>query len=498
MPTDYSLDGVGPSVEIGKGNSRVKASGSALQARDNADAAFANVQGADPSVDDDLATKRYVDGLLGALPSVDLYDATGGTSLGVGSFVAIPMDTARQIDTSEFTHSGSNAHFTWVGASGTKVLVKGRFTVSATVAQQARGRLTIDTGSGFTEVVGSRSAEDVPSSGNEVTIECFAILTLNNGDTVRLEGEGNSPLSPSTIANSSGLEAVALINAQGGGGSSGVEANQFQRKQVQTSVSLITGKSVATPTGLWDFNQVLTELTTGGSGRDFNMPGISGNADAYSLVEGVPGGSAEVYGLFLDSDSMAEVDNPSLWKIRTDEADLSISVWVRVDDYNSTGESQQQGIVGYLSRSSATIGTTTASTYFMWFDPLSAGGTYFRPRFGYYDNQGTPAFVGVSWNTALARPIRVSPGQWVHLGARRVRNGVNDVDTFLYVNGELVDSILGQNDSADPTSTSMRLICGARQASADELLGTIRDLAIWRADIGAAGIKSMYEIGVGL
>ncbi len=501
MPADYTLDGVSDSVEIGRGNARVKASGTSLQTRDSADTAFATMQGADPTVDDDLSTKRYVDEQLGALPSLDLYEAASGSSIGLsGAWAAVPMDTQRQIDTSEFTHSSPAADFTWAGASGTKVKVVGRFTVTSTSAQIVRGRITINTGTVFTEVTGSRSAEDLPAS-SEVTVEVWAILTLNTGDRVRIEGQGNAPLlAPTIIANSSGLQAFALVNAASGG-SSGVVANEFQRKQVQTTLSLISTKGVATPTGFWDFNQRLTELTTGGSGRDLNMPGAAGNADAYSLVEGVPGGADEAYGLFLDSNSMAEVNNSSLWRIRSVDADLSISVWVRIDDFNSTGESQEQGIVSYVNRSSASIGTSTAPTYVLFFRPLSgSGGTYFSVRFGYWDNTGTPVFVGVNWEVPVTfRPIRVSPNQWVHVGVRRVTNGVNDVDSFLYINGELVGSTTGQNDTGTPTSANMRLICGARMSSADELLGTVRDLAIWNSDIGAGvtGIKGMYEIGVG-
>ncbi len=286
-------------------------------------------------------------------------------------------------------------------------------------------------------------------------------------------------------------------DANYGGG--GVSANEFQRKRVQTTLALISAKGLSTPDGFWAFDQVLDELTVGGAGRDFTMPGVSGNADAYSIIDGVPGGSGEAYGLFLDSNSMAEVNSPANWEIRSDEADLSIGVWVRVDDYNSTGESQQQGVITYVNRSSATIGTSTAPTYLLWFDPVSgSGGTYFKPWFGYFDNAGTPAFVGTTWVTSLGRPIRISPNQWVHMGVRRIRNGVNDVDSFLYINGELVGSNLGQNDTGNPTSVNMRLIAGARMSSTDELMGTMEGMAIYRSDIGASGIKDLYEIGVGI
>lgn len=61
MSADYGQTGTGPNVEFGKGGPRVKDSAGVLQFRNAADAAFVKSQCADPTVDDDIATKRYVD-----------------------------------------------------------------------------------------------------------------------------------------------------------------------------------------------------------------------------------------------------------------------------------------------------------------------------------------------------------------------------------------------------------------------------------------------------
>lgn len=318
-----------------------------------------------------------------------------------------------------------------------------------------------------------------------LTVEDDGTEIIENAETMNFVGSGVS------VAVSGPNKVDVTIP----GAPSVEEANQYQRKQTQTSLTSIAAKSLATPTGFWDFDRALTERVTGGVGRDFVMPGVSGNADAYSLIEGVPGASDQVYGLFLDSASMAEVNNAAVWRARSDETDLSVGVWVRVADYSSTGTTQEQGLLGYVNRSSATIAASTAPTYILFFDPI-AGGTYFRIRWGYWDN--TTAFVGVTWETVgTTRPIRVDAQQWVHIGGRRIRNGVDDVELFLHVNGEIVASVSGLNDTGDPDSSNMRMIAGARMASADEFFGTMRDLVFFRGDYGDAGMRSLYQIGVG-
>lgn len=60
MPKNYTLSGVGSSVELGVGGNRFRTSTSFLQARDNADAAFVEGQGADATVDDSWVTLRQL------------------------------------------------------------------------------------------------------------------------------------------------------------------------------------------------------------------------------------------------------------------------------------------------------------------------------------------------------------------------------------------------------------------------------------------------------
>lgn len=61
MSKQFGIDGVGSNVELGKGGSRVKQVSGVVQARTNDDSAYARVQGADGTTDDDLVTKRQLD-----------------------------------------------------------------------------------------------------------------------------------------------------------------------------------------------------------------------------------------------------------------------------------------------------------------------------------------------------------------------------------------------------------------------------------------------------
>jgi hypothetical protein len=56
----YGLTGVADSVEIGKGGPRVTDDSGAIEARNNADSAFAVVRAADPVGQDDVVTLRYL------------------------------------------------------------------------------------------------------------------------------------------------------------------------------------------------------------------------------------------------------------------------------------------------------------------------------------------------------------------------------------------------------------------------------------------------------
>ena len=222
MSVDYTQRGLGPSVEIGKGGPRVKDGAGVLQSRNNADTALARMQGDTPVVGDDFATKDYVDGKLGALPSMDAYDAAGGGSITVApAWSDVVLDTNRQIDTAQFTHSVSPAaaEFTWVGVSGTKVLVLGRATVTPPGAAIVRGRIMLNTGAGFTPVAGSLASTEVSTGTGEGEVVVAAILTLNNGDQVKIQAQHtNITASGTLIAGSSGIQAFALENPASGTG----------------------------------------------------------------------------------------------------------------------------------------------------------------------------------------------------------------------------------------------------------------------------------------
>lgn len=67
MSVNYSQTGIGQSVEYSQGGARVKDNTGVIEIRNNADTVFTQCRGADPLIDDDLATKRYVDATAGGI-----------------------------------------------------------------------------------------------------------------------------------------------------------------------------------------------------------------------------------------------------------------------------------------------------------------------------------------------------------------------------------------------------------------------------------------------
>jgi len=216
MSKNYGQTGVASDVALGKGGPRVKNDSGVVQHRNSVDTAFARSQGATPVAGDDFTTKDYVDGKLGALPSMDAYDSAGGTAIAVAAWTDVPLGTNRQIDTAQFTHSVPAADFTWVGVSGTKVLVLGRITATVSAgATTMRGRIMVDSGAGFVEATGARASGDI-AAGSEDSVYPQAILTLNNGDRVKIQADHtNATAVAALVINSSGINAAALENPAG-------------------------------------------------------------------------------------------------------------------------------------------------------------------------------------------------------------------------------------------------------------------------------------------
>ena len=78
MSVNYSQTGIGQSVEYSQGGARVRDNTGVIEIRDNADAVFTQCRGADPVIADDLATKRYVDGIaVGEVNTASNLAATG-------------------------------------------------------------------------------------------------------------------------------------------------------------------------------------------------------------------------------------------------------------------------------------------------------------------------------------------------------------------------------------------------------------------------------------
>ena len=285
-----------------------------------------------------------------------------------------------------------------------------------------------------------------------------------------------------------------IIDGVAGGAAAGVEPRILDRRQYQGSLADIAARSVPTPIGFWDLNRVGTERVTGGAGYDLVRPGVSGNNAAYSFVDGEIGVD-DVYAGYWNGVSMGEIDNLAVWRLGSLDSDMSLSCFVRPNSYDGSALTQEQGVLSFAHRSSGTLGATTYPTYLLWMDPLESNQSY-QPRFGYYDSGG--ALVDMGWETAGNDPIGLRLSGWYHLGATRTRNGLNDNDLRLYVNGRLVASLDAQNDTGSPDSANMRLLFGARIASSDEFQGSIRDVTIWDEAISATNMLEMWRMGLGI
>ncbi len=89
MAKNFTLSGIGSLVNIGKGNANVKGTGSTqLQVRDNADAAFANIQFADGVSDDDGVTVRQLNAVSNGLNWKQYVEAASTGNLNLASMPA--------------------------------------------------------------------------------------------------------------------------------------------------------------------------------------------------------------------------------------------------------------------------------------------------------------------------------------------------------------------------------------------------------------------------
>ena len=79
MSKNYRVSGLSGDVELGKGGARVKNTGGVIEARNNADSAYAIVRGLDPVGANDLVTKQYLEAYGAPAVLGNIYDSGGAT-----------------------------------------------------------------------------------------------------------------------------------------------------------------------------------------------------------------------------------------------------------------------------------------------------------------------------------------------------------------------------------------------------------------------------------
>ena len=117
---------------------------------------------ADPVLDDDAATKMYVDSNFAEGNNskyCDLYDSIGGLVLSpVGNYVDVPFNMQRRFDSNTYSHSTGSSEIEFL-ADGTYLIFArcSTYLISGTTRTQSEMRLMIDTGTGYNEIGGSLS-----------------------------------------------------------------------------------------------------------------------------------------------------------------------------------------------------------------------------------------------------------------------------------------------------------------------------------------------------
>lgn len=107
--------------QLGIGGPQLKDNGGNIDARDSGDAAYINVRGLDPVIDDDLTTKRYVDGAIVGDDAIQVIrfsvDGSGGAGT-TDSVSDLPADSRVVKCRVEYTVAFDGAATIEVGKSG--------------------------------------------------------------------------------------------------------------------------------------------------------------------------------------------------------------------------------------------------------------------------------------------------------------------------------------------------------------------------------------------
>jgi len=231
MPFDYTLSGIGPSVEYGKGGNRVRDTGGAfLQVVDNAGAAFARMQGATPSAPDDFTTKFYVDGLIGT-PTWATVLATGANSGANDPIIddgrAIIGGDAAGANAGGYTVRAGN-HTAGTGSfAGGALLIQGGNNVS-TSNGAAGGALTAAGGDNlvatgatggkglFRGGTGGIGGECEVAGGEGIAANSGGALTCHGGDNTATGKGGNATYRGGDCVSGSGNDAGGSCTIRGG------------------------------------------------------------------------------------------------------------------------------------------------------------------------------------------------------------------------------------------------------------------------------------------
>lgn len=122
---NFGIKGTGDDVQLGKGNPRIKVSGSDILVRNAADTAYVNLSALDPTADQHVATKGYVDAVASGLDlkasvrvktTANIADLLAGAPLVVDGVTLVAGN--RVLVTAQTTASGNGIYSVTTAGTG--------------------------------------------------------------------------------------------------------------------------------------------------------------------------------------------------------------------------------------------------------------------------------------------------------------------------------------------------------------------------------------------
>jgi hypothetical protein len=208
-------------------------------------------------------------GISEATEYFDAYDAAGGTDISSG-WTDVPLDTERKKD-AMFEHTGSSAEVTFEATDTVAIFARVAVNViSGSSRSEAEMRMSIDTGSGYTEIAGMVSpsyARQLNYGGQAIA---FAVVSVGWGDKIKIQARRT--LGTSTINLRAGGSGLTIMRIRGQTGAQGPKGDTGSGSNITMERDTVTLAS--TPHSILDVvGDGVTFTDVGGGRARLNIPG---------------------------------------------------------------------------------------------------------------------------------------------------------------------------------------------------------------------------------